>query len=100
MNIKEIIKRINYFRNRKNMSARALSDAIDKSENYINRLENVGINLPITVLLEIINALEISPEEFFSSNFRTYRNDNELYNLIKDMPEDKKQSLTNFIKHI
>lgn len=100
MNIKEIIKRINYFRNRKNMSARALSDAIDKSENYINRLENVGINLPITVLLEIINALEISPEEFFSRNFRTYRNDNELYNLIKDMPEDKKQSLTNFIKHI
>lgn len=100
MEIQEIIKRINYFRNIKNMSARALSDAIDKSENYINRLENAGFNLPVTVLLDIITVLEITPEEFFSSNFQTYKNDNELYNLIKDMPQDKKQSLINFIKHI
>lgn len=98
MELKSVIERIGYFRNKKNLSARELSLRIGKNDTYINILESRVINLPTSVLLEIIEALEISPEEFFSSNYTTYKLDNELSQLLKTLPTSKKESLMDFIK--
>lgn len=98
MEMKDIIARIGYFRVKQNLSARELSVRIGKSKNYINRLESTNFNLPTCVLLEIIEALGISPEEFFSSNYTTYKLDNELSQLLKTLPTSKKESLMDFIK--
>ncbi len=65
MSLKEIIQRISYFRNLKNISARELSLLIGKHEGYINKLESHDFNLPVEVLLDIITALDITTEEFF-----------------------------------
>lgn len=100
MEIKEIIERIAYFRNIKNTSARALSENIGKSSNYINRLESLCFNIPTSVLLEIIDTLGISPEEFFASNYKSYKKDSELCDLIKNMSVEKKNSLIDLIKHM
>lgn len=98
MDKKEIALRLSYFRNEKNLSARELSLMVGKSENYINKLENNNFNLPVNVLFDILSALEVEPEEFFAHNFKTYKRDNELYNLISAMPSDKKENLIQFIK--
>lgn len=100
MELKDVIQRIGYFRNEKNMSARDLSFSIDKAENYINRLESSHFNVPTSVLLEIIETLEVSPEQFFASNYRTFKMDGELYNLIKNLPLEKKKILIDLIKHM
>lgn len=65
MTVKDIIQRIGYFRTKANLSARELSLRIGKHEGYINKLESQDFNLPTSVLLEIIDALEISPSDFF-----------------------------------
>lgn len=98
MKIDEVIKRIIYFRNKKGYSARELSLMIGKNEAYINKLECLDFNLPTTVLLEIIEAFEISEEEFFSKNYQNYSVDNELAELLKSLPKDKKQHIIEFIK--
>ncbi len=98
MSYEELIQRIGYFRNRKNISARELSGRIDKHDAYINRLETKGFNLPTEVLLKIIEVLEITPQEFFADNYRTYKVDNELYNAISKLPSDKKQHFLEILK--
>lgn len=84
MQIKDIIERISYFRLQKNMSARELSQRVGKHDTYINKLESYDFNLPTSVLLEIIEALEISVEDFFC--------------LGKDYTEDGKTLLVGFNK--
>lgn len=98
MNIKDVIERISYFRTKRNLSARELSLIIGKSESYINRLESIGFNIPITIVLDIIKVLDVKPEEFFSSNYQNYSVDHELSELLKSLPKDKKQHIINFIK--
>jgi len=84
MTTKEIVERISYFRLQKNISARELSQRIGKHETYINKLECKDFNLPTKMLLEIIDALEISVEDFFC--------------LGKDYTEDGKTLLIGFNK--
>lgn len=98
MELKDIILRIGYFRNELKLSARELSLRIGKHEGYINKLESNDFNLPTKILLEIIKALEITEEQFFSSNYMNYKQDNELYEIVKKLPKDKKESLINIIK--
>ena len=97
MNIKEIVERIGYFRTKKNLSARELSMQIGKAPGYINKLEQIKFNLTTEVLLEIIDALEIKPEEFFADNYMTFALDKSLYNTIKNLPPEKKQYLIDFL---
>lgn len=99
MNLKDVILRINYFRNKANQSARDLSLMIGKHEGYINSLESTGFNIPTSVLLEIIEAFEITPEEFFAENYQNYKKDVELYDTIKALTIDKKENLMKFIKN-
>lgn len=98
MSIYDVIERIGYFRNRANLSARELSLRIGKHEGYINKLESKDFNLPTKILLEIIEALNISCEEFFASNYSSYKIDNELFVTIRNLSDDRKENLLNFIK--
>ena len=98
MEIKEVIQRIGYFRNKLNLSARELSLRIGKHEGYINKLESKDFNLPTRMLLEIIEALEITPAEFFADNYVTYKIDKDLNDLIQSLPVDKKTNIIEFIK--
>ena len=102
MDIKEIIERISYFRNESKLSARELSLRIFKNETYINRLEYLNFNLPVTVLMEIIDALGITPDEFFAKDYKNYSKKEKLLNLltdlISDLPKNKLDNLIDFIK--
>ncbi len=99
MEIKEVVERIGFFRNKLNLSARELSLRIGKHEGYINKLESKDFNLPTYMLLKIIDALEITPAIFFADNFASYKEDNELTILIKNLPTDKKKNIIEFIRN-
>lgn len=96
--LKDIVERIQFFRNKQNLSARNLSLSIGKNSGYINKLECLDFNITITTLYEIIDALKIEPEEFFAKNYKTYKLDKDLYDIINTMSYDKKQSLLLYIK--
>lgn len=95
-----IAERIEYFRNKKNLSTRKLSLELGKSDGYVSKLLSLDFNLPTKTLFEIIHCLDVSVEQFFSNNYQTYEKDNELYTLIKNMSEESKESVLNIIKNM
>ncbi len=97
MDLKQIVERIRYFRYEKNLSGKDLSLLIDKEQSYINKLESYDFTPSLKVLFKIIDALEITPEEFFAENYLTYKNDRDLLEKIKKLKKDKRETLLKFL---
>ena len=97
MELKDVIYRIGYFRNRANLSARALSLEIDKNPAYITKLEAGEYEPYIKVVLDIIKACGTTPEEFFYEDISSYKIDKENLNIIKNLNENKKKALKDLL---
>ena len=69
-NFKEIINRIVYFRKLKGYSARTLSLMIDKHDTYIGKLEAQQFNMSMDTFLDIIDALDVTLDEFFATDLQ------------------------------
>lgn len=95
MDIKEIIARIGFLRNRANLSARALSLAIGKAESYINRLEQSAFEPSLSVLLEIIKVCNSTPEEFFYHDIAKYSSDKDTLNFLSSLSEKQQNAIKN-----
>ena len=98
MEIKEILSRIGYVRNKANLSAREVSLRMGMSPQYVAQLESGRIVLTIEKLLQILEICEFPIERFFSPNIADYNVDNELKFLIESLPLDKKKNIIEFIK--
>lgn len=98
MDIKEILTRIGYVRNKANLSAREVSQRIGMSPQYVAQVESGRIVLTMEKLLQILEVCEFSIERFFSSNIESYSIDAELKDLIETLPIEKKKNIIEFIK--
>ncbi|MBQ3115489.1 MAG: helix-turn-helix transcriptional regulator [Clostridia bacterium] len=98
MEIKEILSRIGYVRNKANLSAREVSLRMGMSPQYVAQLESGRIVLTVEKLLQILEICEFPIERFFSSNIVDYDVDNQLKSLIESLPLDKKKNIVEFIK--
>lgn len=99
MEIKEILSRIGYVRNKANLSAREVSQRMGMSPQYVAQIESGRIVLTVEKLLQILEICEFPIERFFSSNIADYKVDNELKSLIESLPSDKKKNIIEFIKN-
>lgn len=97
MELKDIINRIGYFRNKANLSARELSRRLGNDESYITRLENKHFNITITKLLDILSECNVNTEEFFSENYSSYKEINLLNEKIKMLDQNDIKLLNLFI---
>ena len=98
MEIKEVLSRIGYVRNKANLSAREVSLRMGMSAQYVAQLESGRIVLTVEKLLQILEICEFPIERFFGSNIVDYNVDNELKLLIESLPLDKKKNIIEFIK--
>ena len=98
MEIKEILSRIGYVRNKANLSAREVSQRMGMSPQYVAQLESGRIVLTVEKLLQILEICEFPIDRFFSSNIADYKINNELKSLIESLPSDKKKNIIEFIK--
>ena len=98
MEIKEILSRIGYVRNKANLSAREVSQRMGMSPQYVAQLESGRIVLTVEKLLQILEICEFPIDRFFSSNIADYKIDNELKSLIESLPSDKKKNIIEYIK--
>ena len=64
MDIKEILNRIGFVRNTKNLSAREVSLRIGMSPQYVAQLESGRIVLTVEKLLQILEGCEFPVERF------------------------------------
>ena len=102
MKIREIVDRIIYFRDIKSVSARELSLSVGKNENYINQLESLSFIVPTDILLNIIDNLGITPEEFFAEDYKNYKTKQIslklLEQIVNSVPKEKIDELLNSLK--
>lgn len=99
MTNEEVITRISILRVRANLSARALSIAIEKSDEYIHNLETARNFLPsLSTLLKIIEACGSTPEEFFYSDIHQYKTDKKALDFLKTLSEMQKEAIMNLYK--
>ncbi len=98
MNIKDILLRIGYARNKARLSARELSLKMGMSSQYVAKIESGNITLSVEKLLEILKICQFSEEKFFSENPYEYDSQQELFNLINNLSNEKKRHLIEFLK--
>ena len=100
MDLKEIVNRIGIIRTRANLSARALSLAIGKNASYIHLLENSRTTFEpsLSVLLEIIEVCDSTPEEFFSTDIYQYKQDKQVLEFLKTLSPYQKEAIMNLYK--
>ena len=98
MEIKEILSRIGYVRNKANLSAREVSLRMGMSPQYVAQLESGRIVLTVEKLLLILEICDFPIERFFSFNIADYHIDNELKGLLESLPTNKKKNIIDFIK--
>ena len=98
MNYKEIIERLSLIRTKNNLSAREFGLMIGNSDTYFYKVEGKSIILNVPKLLEILDALQVSTEEFFYDDFENYKRDNEILSLTKNLTKDELQALILLLK--
>lgn len=94
---KFLIERLSYFRAKKKMSARELSNTMGFSDGYIAKFEMGQINMPSEVLLDALHILEVSPSKFFSKNPEQYDINNELLNQINSLSDENVEFVKSLI---
>lgn len=97
---KDIIHRIGYFRNKKNLSARETSLQLGFSDSFINRIERETVELKVSTLLEFMEVAETTPMEFFYPKPENYQKDKELIDLVLTLSAENKETLIDLAKKL
>ena len=95
-----LIDRLGYLRARANLSARELSQRIDKSIAYMAKFDNGDFSIPTEVLLEAIETCESSPEEFFWEDIAKYKEQKELITTFDKLSKESKETIKNLMKNM
>ncbi len=95
---KEIIERIGYFRNLKNISAYKLGIELGHSKTYFYRIESGEIQLTVDVLLEVLDVLQVSTTEFFCPTLKV--DDKNLLEMIGNLSQENKQTIIDLVKKL
>ena len=95
---KEIIERIGYFRNLRNISAYKLGMELGHSKTYFYRIESGEIQLTLDMLLEVLDILNVSTTEFFCPTLK--QEDGELFDMINNLSKENKQTIIDLMKKL
>lgn len=95
-----LIDRLGYLRARANLSARELSQRIDKSIAYMAKFDNGDFSIPTEVLLEAIETCESTPEEFFWEDISKYKEQKELITTFEKLSNESKETIKNLIRNM
>ena len=89
MEREEFCKRLTQLRMTKGVSARDMSLSLGQSPNYINGIEG-GKNYPsLETFCYICDYFGITPKEFFDMDSTNPTKANELFEIIKSLPNDQ-----------
>ena len=88
----EIISRISKARTKANLSAKGLSLSAGLNHGYISKLESDKNFLPsMDAFMNILDACNMQPEEFFYYDIDAYQKDKEIITLLKNASDEKKK---------
>lgn len=102
MDKNDIIAKISQLRTKAGLSARDLSLRIGKNSAYISRLEskNDSFEPSVSALLEIIEACDSTPLEFFYYDTYTYEKDKQIINLLEKAKPEVKDAVIKILENL
>ena len=95
---KEIIDRIGYYRNLRNISAYQLGIMLGHSKTYFYRIESGEIQLTLDKFLDTLDILQVTTTEFFSSILK--EEDKDVLDLYNNLSQDSKQTILDLMKKL
>ena len=99
-NRKFLINRLGYFRVRAKLSARDLSLRMGKSPGYMTKFEAGGINLPVDVLFDILDILNVTKEEFFSCDPSKVEDDKKFIRKFRNLSKENQELVINIMESL
>ncbi len=96
----EVINRLGFFINKSNLSPRALSLKLGRSESYIKRFLNKKVELKISALLDILEVLEITPFDFFYLGKEYNKDDKNMLDMFNSLSSDNKRTILELMKKL
>lgn len=94
----EILERIGYFRNKKNISAYKLGMELGHSKTYFYRVESGEIALTVDMLLDVLDILGVTTAQFFYPDLDKFDRDQEWLTSMATLTEEEKNSLFTILK--
>lgn len=95
-----VINRIGYFRTRANLSARETSLRLGYSEQFMKRIENKSVELKVSTLLDFMDIVDITPQDFFYMGDHYNKDDKNVLDLYNNLSEDSKQTIIDLMKKL
>lgn len=95
---KEILERIGYYRNLRNISAYKLGMELGHSKTYFYRIESGEIQLTIDMFLEVLDILKVTTTEFFCPALKD--DDKTMFDLINNLSRENKQTILDLMKKL
>ena len=71
---------------------------LGNSETYFYKIEDNSIILNVPKLLEVLEALNISTEEFFYDDLDNYKRDKEILQITKSLTKEELEALILLLK--
>ncbi len=100
INYNETIKRIGFFLDKKNLSARSLSLKLGRSEQYMKRILSKKVELKVKTLFDIFEILDITALDFFYLGKEYNKNDKQMLEMFNQLSNESKQTIFNLMQQL
>ena len=96
----DVINRIGFFRSKANLSARETSLRLGYSEQFMKRIENKTVELKVSTLLDFLDIVDISIQDFFYLGEQYNKEDKNILELFNNLSNENKQTIIDLMKKL
>lgn len=96
----EVLNRIGFFMNKANLSARATSLHLGYSEQFMKRIFNKSVELKVSTLLDFIDLVDITPQDFFYLGTSYDKNDKFMLDKFNSLSSESKQIIYDLMNRL
>lgn len=96
----DVLNRMGYFMNKANLSARQTSLRLGYSEQFMKRLFNKTVELKVSTLLDFMDLVEITPQDFFYLGKEYNKQDKNVLDMFNSLSIEGKETIINLMKQI
>ena len=96
----DVLNRMGYFMNKSNLSARQASLRLGFSEQFMKRIFNKSVELKVSTLLEFLDLVEITPQDFFYLGYNFNKDDKNILDMFNSLSADNKQTIIDLMKKL
>lgn len=98
MDYQQIIERLKLIRMRNHISAKDLGKLLGNSYTYFYKVEDGSIILSMPKLLEVLQLLGVTTEEFFYDDFENYKIDKEILEISKSLTKPEIDTMYHLLR--